>query len=75
MDFIKLAQKNREINPKSWQRLYEQKVVSLVREKYTVNQELAILRQKDEKREEFEEYNSFVEWCKRFVKKEMGYDS
>lgn len=43
---------------------YEEKVVSLIREQYSVNDELAILRQRDTKPEEFAEYNSFCEQCK-----------
>ena len=44
--------------------LYKQKIVELVRERYDVDDEFAILRQKDTKPEQFEEYNSFVEECK-----------
>ncbi len=47
---------------------YENKIVSLIRKKYNVNQELAILRQRDTKPEEFAEYNNYVEECKRIVK-------
>ena len=47
---------------------YENKIVSLIRKKYNVNQELAILRQRDTKPEEFAEYNEYVEQCKRQVK-------
>lgn len=43
---------------------YELRVVYRVREKYTVDDELAILRQRDTKPEEFAEYNSFVEAVK-----------
>lgn len=50
---------------------YENKVVELIREKYTLNQELAILRQRDVKTEEFEEYNSYVENCKAQAKEEV----
>lgn len=50
---------------------YENKVVELIREKYTLNQELAILRQRDVKTEEFEEYNSYVENCKAKAKEEI----
>lgn len=50
---------------------YENKVVELIREKYTLNQELAILRQRDVKTEEFEEYNSYVEDCKAQAKEEI----
>ena len=47
---------------------YETKIVSLIRKKYNVNQELAILRQRDTKPQEFAEYNEYVEQCKEQVK-------
>lgn len=40
---------------------YEQRVVNRIREKYSVDDELAILRQRHTKPEEFAEYNNFVE--------------
>lgn len=43
---------------------YEQRVVSRIRERYSVDDELAILRQRDTKPEEFAEYNAFVEEIK-----------
>lgn len=43
---------------------YEQRVVSRIRERYSVDDELAILRQRDSKPEEFAEYNAFVEKIK-----------
>lgn len=39
-----------------------------VREKYTVDDELSIQRQRDTKPEEFKEYNDFVESCKTKAK-------
>lgn len=47
---------------------YENKIVSLIRERYNVNQELAILRQKDTKTTEYNEYYAYVEECKAKVK-------
>ena len=49
---------------------YENKVVALIRQKYNVNQELAILRQREVKPQEFAEYNAYVEQCKEQVKNE-----
>lgn len=49
---------------------YENKIVALIRQKYNVNQELAILRQRDTKPLEFAEYNEYVEQCKAKVKNE-----
>lgn len=43
---------------------YEQRVVNRIREVYSVDDELAILRQRDTKPEEFEQYNAFVEQIK-----------
>lgn len=44
--------------------VYGQEVDRLVRMKYTLSQELAILRQRDEKPEEWEAYNAYCEECK-----------
>ena len=43
---------------------YEQRVVSRIRERYSVDDELAILRQRESKPDEFAEYNAFVEKIK-----------
>lgn len=67
MRFWKLAKKNGNVDE-----VYEYEVISRIRQKYSINQELAILRQRDTKPTEFEEYNAFVEACKNAVKKEMG---
>ena len=53
---------------------YENKVVALIRKKYNVNQELAILRQRDAKPQEFAEYNEYVEQCKEQVKNVYNYE-
>lgn len=43
---------------------YEERVVNRIREVYSIDDELAILRQRDTKPEEFAEYNAFVEHIK-----------
>ena len=43
---------------------YEQRVENRIREKYSISAELAILRQRDTKPEEFAEYFEFVEKIK-----------
>lgn len=43
---------------------YEERVVNRIREKYSVDDELAILRQRDTKPEEFAEYYEYVEKIK-----------
>ena len=68
---LRLAKKNRESNPQSWEKLYESEIIRKIRNRYTVNQELAILRQRDTKPYEFAEYNDFVEKCKKETKEEL----
>lgn len=51
---------------------YRQRVVNLVREKYSVDDELSIQRQRDSKIDEFNAYNSFVEECKQQAREELG---
>lgn len=48
----------------------ENKIVSRIRQKYTINQELAILRQRDTKPEKYQEYYDYVEQCKAEIKSE-----
>ena len=56
------------VEPKPQKLSYEQLVISKIREKYSIDQELAILRQRDIKPTEFAEYNSCVEQCKAEAK-------
>lgn len=50
--------------PKYTRQEYINKVRELIKEKYTIEDELAFHRQRDVKQDEFEEYNSFCESCK-----------
>lgn len=43
---------------------YEQRVVNRIRERYSVDDEIALLRQRVLKSDEFEVYNEFVERIK-----------
>ena len=52
-------------------RLYPNLVSRLIRERYSVDDEMAILRQKDTKPEEWETYNTFCEECKAKAKAEI----
>lgn len=51
--------------PTPYEPTYEEKVVNAIRERYSIDDELAILRQRDSKPQEFAEYNEFCEECKR----------
>lgn len=50
---------------------YENLIVSKIRKKYTINQELSILRQRDTKPVEYQEYFNYVEQCKSEAKMEI----
>ena len=52
-------------------RLYPNLVSRLIRERYSVDDEMAILRQRDTKPEEYETYNAFCEECKARAKAEI----
>lgn len=52
-------------------KLYAQKVNRLIRKRYSPADEFAILRQANEKPEEWAEYNAFCEECKKKAKEEM----
>lgn len=52
-----------------WQSVsYEDAVNAEIRKQYTESAEFAILRQKDEKPEEYAKYYSYCEECKAYVK-------
>ena len=52
-------------------KLYANLVSKLIRERYSVDDEMAILRQKETKPEEWKEYNSYCEECKARAKAEI----
>jgi hypothetical protein len=60
---IALALKNKCID-----KTYEELIVNMIRKKYSLNEELAILRQRDTKPAEFAEYNNYVESVKTQLK-------
>ena len=51
---------------------YGELVESLIRRKYSLSAEIAILRQRDSKPEEFAEYNAYAEQCKATAKSLLG---
>ena len=52
-------------------KLYANLVSKLIRERYSVDDEMAILRQKETKPEEYKAYNAFCEDCKARARKEI----
>lgn len=54
--------------PTPYEPTYEEKVVSAIRERYSIDEEFAVLRQRDTKPNEFAEYNAYCEECKAKAK-------
>ena len=52
-------------------RLYPNLVSRLIRERYSVDDEMAILRQRDEKPDEYQAYFAFCEECKTKARAEI----
>jgi len=59
-----------EPTPPPYEPTYEEKVVALIRERYTLDDELALERQRYTKVEEFAAYDEYCEECKRRAKGE-----
>lgn len=56
-----------------WENIpYDEAVNDKIRERYSISQEFAILRQRDEKPDEYAEYYAYCEECKAFVKVKKG---
>lgn len=55
-----------------YERLYEQRVVELIRELYSEDDEFAILRQRDTKPDEFQIYFDYCEQCKEQARREIA---
>ena len=51
---------------------YEELVEKKIRQRYTLSQELAILRQRDTKPTEYQEYFNYCEACKAEAKKSLA---
>lgn len=62
------AEDYKRVAEEAKQDYYEQVVENLIRRKYSVSAELAILRQRDSKQSEFTAYNAYAEECKRKAK-------
>lgn len=75
MKFIKLAKKNREVRPKAFDAFYSREIEKKIRARYSISDELAILRQRDSKPEEFAAYNAYAEECKESVRAEIERDA
>ena len=68
-EIAQMQAKQEQAEKEYWQSVsYDDAVNAKIRERYTESQEFAILRQKDEKPEEYNAYYAYCEECKDFVK-------
>ena len=51
---------------------YPNRVSELIRQRYSINDELAILRQRDEKPSEYQDYYNYCEECKTKARQDLG---
>ncbi len=70
----RLAHKLEEVEPGTLRLHYAALVNEKIRARYDLSEELAILRQRYTKPDEFAEYNAFVEQCKAEARVEIGID-
>ena len=69
----RLIEKNRtHMSEKEINALKAREIEKRIRLRYSVSDELALLRQREEKTAEFAAYHAYVEACKSEVKEEMG---
>ena len=71
MNILKLLKKNKSAEPQTYEAVYGSMIQKKIRERYSLSAELAILRQREAKPEEFAQYNEYAEACKAEVKREM----
>lgn len=68
----RLLAMNEQVAEGTRAKVYGKLVTDKIRRRYSLNEELAILRQRDEKPEEFAAYNAYAEQCKAEAKAEIG---
>lgn len=74
MRFKDLLNRNKAREPKTFEAVYADEITKRIRLRYSISDELAILRQRDTKVEEFNAYNEYAEQCKADVKADLGID-
>ena len=74
MRFKDLLNRNKAREPKTFEAVYADEITKRIRLRYSISDELAILRQRDTKVEDFNAYNEYAEQCKADVKADLGID-
>lgn len=72
MNYLNLLNKNKTVEPATYDAVYGALIEQQIRLKYSLSAELAILRQRDTKPDEYEAYNAYAEQCKQEVKAMLG---
>lgn len=68
----KILKKLKETDYPRWRRVYGRVVAKKVKRRYSLDEEIALERQKDKKPEEHAAYDAYVEECKVEARAEMG---
>ena len=68
-EIAEMESANALVEREYWENIsYDEAVDNKIRERYSISQEFAILRQRDEKPDEYAAYFAYCEECKAFVK-------
>lgn len=70
----RLAKLNRAQDEQQYLAIRSQLISAEIRRQYTIDDEIAILRQRDSKPEEYAAYNAYAEACKTKIKDSLGED-
>lgn len=68
---VRLANRNRAAFPAAFEAMRGAEIERRIRLRYSLSEELAILRQREEKPSEFAAYHAYAEECKRAVQREV----
>lgn len=72
-EILQMKAEQEQAEREYWESIsYDEAVNAEIRKKYTESQEFAILRQKDEKPDEYASYYAYCEQCKALVKDKKG---
>ena len=72
-EIAEMEEENKRAEREYWQNVdYATAVNTEIRKLYTDSEEFAILRQKDEKPEEYAKYYADCEQCKAYIKQKKG---
>ena len=72
-EILQIQKEQEQAEKEFWETIpYDEAVHMEIRKRYSDSQEFAILRQKEEKPEEYQAYYDYCEQCKALVKQKKG---